>query len=348
MGLLRITGIIDTTQFWPTGKRGNILSDADTVHVQVNPATSFVFEGDITRAFDFAWIKTRKNKDGSRSPVYVIVSQGTPNAHIKVRLQGIDAPELHYRLDQTQQEVRQNWGKRTTFELRKFLKARASKGLIACHVETFVKSPGDVFDVYGRLVGDIMIADNNAIVDVNHWLIEKGWAFPAHYNSAQLGEIDALNALWADGQRGFKRSIVNRAADSTYGLPAGEAGDSQAETAKDKGPVTFPKLFRRLVGFRENPLGAATLADYLALPKNKNDKVIDLAVFKTLTAAQRANPTKKNSGVPLIELHALVSDGNRLDRAPQTMVFVEKPAVLKNSTGTVTSWSEQGVPVPKL
>jgi endonuclease YncB( thermonuclease family) len=63
----------------------------------VTPATSFVFDGNVTRAFDYAWIKTRKNSDGSRSPIYVIMSQATSNAHIKVRLQGIDAPELHYR-----------------------------------------------------------------------------------------------------------------------------------------------------------------------------------------------------------------------------------------------------------
>src|SRR5215213_4467884 len=182
MGLLRINGIIDTAQFWPTGKTGNILSDADTVHVQVNPATSFVFEGNVTRAFDFAWVTTRKNKDGSRSPVYVIVSQQTPNAHLKVRLQGIDAPELHYRVDQQKPEVRQNWGKRATFELLKFLKSRATGMALDCHVETLVKSPNDVFDKYGRFVGDIVIGtDKNG--NVNHWLVKNGWAFPTHYNS---------------------------------------------------------------------------------------------------------------------------------------------------------------------
>jgi endonuclease YncB( thermonuclease family) len=348
MGLLRVNGTIDINQFWPTGKPGNILSDADTVHVQVQPATSFVFEGNITRAFDFAWIKTRKNKDGSRSPIYVIVSQGTVNAHIKIRLQGIDAPELHYSVDQKKKSVRQNWGKRAAFELRKFLKARASGTTIPCHVETLVKSPADVFDVYGRFVGDIMIADGNAILDVNHWLVEHGWAFPAHYNSAQLGEIDPINSLWASGKRGFRRSIVNRAPNDMYGLDAGQAGDDQTEAKKDKGKVVFPKLFRRLVGFNEDSQGAATLSDFLALPVNKRDLVIDLAVFKTLTPAQRTDPTKKNSGVPLIKFHTLVTDGNRLDRRPETMVFVEKPAVLKNSTGYVTSWKEHGLPVAKV
>src|SRR5262245_53543421 len=158
MGLLRVKGSIDISQFWPTGKSPNILSDADTVHVQVDPATSFVFDGNVTRAFDFAWIQTRKNKDGSRSPIYVIVSQRTADAHIKIRLQGIDAPELHYRVDQKKQEVRQNWGKRAALELRKFLEARTSGTKIDCHVETIVNSPADVFDIYGRFVGDIMIA----------------------------------------------------------------------------------------------------------------------------------------------------------------------------------------------
>lgn len=348
MGLLRVKGTIDINQFWPTGKAGNILSDADTVHVQVNPATSFVFDGNVTRAFDYAWIQTRKNKDGSRSPIYIIVSQATATAHIKVRLQGIDAPELHYRVNQKQLEVRQHWGKRTTSELRKFLKAGASGTTIDCHVETVVNSPADVFDVYGRFVGDIMIAKGSSIVDVNHWLVEHGWAFPANYNSAQLDEISAINALWAKGKPGFKKSIVKRAVNEMYGLPAGKAGDDPAEAAKDRGQLVFPKIFRRLVGFNEDSHGAASLSEFLGLPINKNDLVIDLAVFKTLTPSQRANPTKKNSGVPLIKLKDLVTSGNRFDGRPESLVFVEKPAVLKNSTGRVTSWIEQGVPVPKI
>jgi len=70
-----------------------------------------------------------------------MVSQRTANAHTKIRLQGIDAPELHYRVDQKKQEVRQNWGKRAAFELRNFLKSRASGMKMGCHVETLVKSP---------------------------------------------------------------------------------------------------------------------------------------------------------------------------------------------------------------
>lgn len=347
MGLLRVKGTIDLAQFWPTGE-GNVLSDADTVHVKVNPATSFVFEGNVTRAFDFAWIKTKKNKDKSRSPIYVIVSQTTGNAHIKVRLQGIDAPELHYCKDQKKPEVRQKWGKRAALELHDFLKARTTGNTIDCHVETLVKSPYDVFDVYGRFVGDIMIADGNSILNVNLWLVENGWALPSNYNSAQFGEIDAINSAWAKGKNGIRKSIVPRAADKMYGLPAGKAGESKTQAKTDKGDVVLPKMFRRLVGFHENPNGTTTLKAFLELKENRQDQVIDLAAFKTLTTAQRANPTKKGSGVPLIQLSTLVKDKNRMERKPETLIFVEKAAMLKNSTGKVTSWDEQGIPVAKL
>jgi hypothetical protein len=60
MGLLRIKGTLDLNQFWPTGKSPNIVSDADTVHVQVDPKTLFEFEGNVTRAFEFAWVTTRR------------------------------------------------------------------------------------------------------------------------------------------------------------------------------------------------------------------------------------------------------------------------------------------------
>jgi endonuclease YncB( thermonuclease family) len=323
-----------------------VLSDADTVHVKVDPATSFVFEGNVTRAFDFAWVNMNTNKKtGKKTPEYVIVSQTTPDAHIKIRLQSIDAPELHYRVDQTKPEVRQNWGERATFELRNFLKACASgKSTISCNVETLVKLPSDVFDVYGRFVGDIMIANGSRIVDVNHWLVENGWAFPTNYNSAQLGEIDSVNKLWSKGKGGIRASVTDRATNDMYGLPAGKAGDDPADAKADKGKVVLPKMFRRLVGFNENPKGTKTLEQFLALPQNKQDLVIDLKKFKTLTPAQRANPTAKNSGVPLMRLNTLVKNGNRLVPKPETLVFVEKGATLKNINGPVKDWNAKGAP----
>lgn len=87
-GTLIVEGPIDIAQFWPTGS-----SDADTVKVRLHPGpgafrfrprpgTSFK----PTRAFDGASIAGR-----IRRPVV------DATGHVVVRLQGVDAPELHYR-----------------------------------------------------------------------------------------------------------------------------------------------------------------------------------------------------------------------------------------------------------
>ena len=43
-GLLTVVGSLDISQFWPATK-GNNASDGDTVHLKVDPTTSFLFSG---------------------------------------------------------------------------------------------------------------------------------------------------------------------------------------------------------------------------------------------------------------------------------------------------------------
>jgi endonuclease YncB( thermonuclease family) len=341
MCLLVVEGTIDLKQFWPEGE-----SDADTMHVHVDPARSFRFEGRLTRAFDYAWVRTAKDqKTGRRTPKYVIVSQTKPDAHIKVRLQGIDAPELHYRVDAKKENVRQHWGKRAALELARFLKTRnGGKTVVACRVVTRVESPNDVFDMYGRFVGDIEVKDNGGWLNINQWLVEKGWAFPTHYNSMHPDEIEAINAAWKQANMGFgsgiTRSVSSRASDSMYGLRAGNQGDNPQEAQTDKGELCLPKMFRRLTAFHEDSKGAATLDEFLA---GNKDLVIEFKTFRTLSAEARKNPEKLRA--PMMPLHKLVSDRNRLDGDPTSIVFIEAEAALKNSTGRVTSWDERGKPV---
>ena len=42
-GLLTVVGSLDIKQFWPATK-GRNSSDGDTVHLKVDPATSFLFK----------------------------------------------------------------------------------------------------------------------------------------------------------------------------------------------------------------------------------------------------------------------------------------------------------------
>src|SRR5438105_765226 len=86
MGLLRVKGTIDVGQFWPKGT-----SDADTAVILVS-VDAFQFQqapgGNFktTHAFEDALVHGRQ---GAKAP---IDAQG----RVRVRLQGIDAPELHY------------------------------------------------------------------------------------------------------------------------------------------------------------------------------------------------------------------------------------------------------------
>lgn len=87
IGLLRVSGTIQLDQFWPSGS-----ADADTakILVDVGPG-AFRFRAapggtfGNTRAFDNATVVGRGRRPAIR------------NGQVTVRLQGIDAPELHYR-----------------------------------------------------------------------------------------------------------------------------------------------------------------------------------------------------------------------------------------------------------
>src|SRR5690349_15919855 len=127
-GLLEVTGTIDLAQFWPSGQ-----SDADTVKVQI-AANAFRFRAQagarakVTHAFEGAQVQGKVRKDA-------IDKQN----RITIRLQAVDAPELHYRptaptLDKkkptpTQRSAfnaangnfRQHLGETATIQLFKFL-----------------------------------------------------------------------------------------------------------------------------------------------------------------------------------------------------------------------------------
>src|SRR5882672_5300574 len=90
-GLLEVRGTLDLSQFWPDGK-----SDADTANVAIDLSTNpFQFREKLsgipkkTHAFDNAWIHGRQTGQA-------IKRTGPGGTHVTVRLQGIDAPELHY------------------------------------------------------------------------------------------------------------------------------------------------------------------------------------------------------------------------------------------------------------
>src|SRR5438046_745049 len=129
MGMLKVRGSMAIAQFWPEGT-----ADADTTKVQVaveHDSFSFSFSDD-GRNFRVTHVLNDARVVGkSRGPVI-------KNGHITVRLQGIDAPELHYRasplprsdevseqvrrkFNELNKERRQHWAESATLALKRKL-----------------------------------------------------------------------------------------------------------------------------------------------------------------------------------------------------------------------------------
>src|SRR5262249_33207416 len=121
---------------------------------------------------------------------------------------------------------------------------------LVCTVVTAVDHPNDVFDTYGRLVGNILVTIGGQELNVNNWLVEEGWAFPTFYVSMSSDEIEEIRTKWATGKNvpnrvGKKLHRYVRMKDFDFTLiyrRKGAVPDPQA----DRGPVNMPKLFRRL------------------------------------------------------------------------------------------------------
>jgi len=170
MGLLIVSGVLRTKQFWPGAR-----SDADTATVDLVPPGKkpFVFVNDAgkrlaTKVFDNAEVL------GKFGPSAVVKqTKGSAVRKVTVRLQGVDAPELHF-----QPQVPGAGGKGIIHPFRQSLGETCSNALhdfvaaigpadIPCEVVTAVNKPGEVCDVYGRVVGNLVLILGGARIDIN-------------------------------------------------------------------------------------------------------------------------------------------------------------------------------------
>jgi endonuclease YncB( thermonuclease family) len=334
-GLLEITGTIDLKQFWPPGT-----ADADTTKIKVtvgasafqfrpNPAAAFA----VTHVFDKAKVKGKVTKPAIDN-----------DQRVTIRLQSIDAPELHYRpsaaLKVKQQsaqqrklylqwnlEYRQRLAETATVELRKFLSGGGHDPL-PCVVRTAIDKPDDAFDTYGRLVGDIYVQIAGKEVDVNLWLVEKGWALPAFYNSM---EEDEITRFYAAGRLAAK---AKAAVWGVYEKSIGKldwtlvfARKKAAPDPKDNSkPVIMPKVFRRLSTWEVN----------------KRAKMVQ-GTFESYLVKQRdychlrADFLDQGPAADVRSLDEFVNKG-QLTVSPDDLVFREKPSKLIVPGGGTPTW----------
>lgn len=332
-GVLEVQGTIELGQFWPRGE-----SDADTIRVKLaDPLQDFRFRPapdagfQSTQAFHNACVVGGKGRHAVMK-----------NGEVRVRLQGVDAPELHYtppaeleRADRTQEQhgsylewnhkYRQPMAETGTAALAHYLGGLGGS-MLPCAVRTAVDSPGEVFDVYGRLVGNVFVQTPSGEQDVNLWLAENGWVLPAFYTSMSPEEIQALTdaatrAYFAGSGIWPVFSFGAGVADFDLDLKYRKKG-SLPDPASDRGPVIVPKLFRRLSAFvvnRKAKMVGGGFEAYLR-SKRKGDAVHWTAEFLQ-QGAEAATPWFLDEFV----------EAGQFGVWPEEIVFREKPSSLVDS-----------------
>ena len=337
MGLLRVKGTIDVGQFWPKG-----MSDADTavILVGVQATNAFQFQETAggrfktTHAFEGALVHGRQ---GAKAP---IDSQG----RVRVRLQGIDAPELHYEpsplgkslkasLSTTvvgaysalAHKYRQHWAESAAFALLGFA-SQSGKRAIPCTVTTVVAEPTDVFDTYARLVGDIWIQQQN----VNLWLVRQGWVYPSFYDSMKANEINAVLKAWTMGKTKGRvaKALAKSVGTLDWKLVYRSGASMNVVSGADKGPVLYPKMYRRLVTWSAEKKAGVTSQTFKQFVAGGGDKYLRLADFRA--SGKNAKP---------YPLATVLGAGGACNLRPESTVFVEDPnSQLKKDNKIVHSW----------
>lgn len=362
-GTLTIIGTIDVNQFWPKGT-----SDADTVKLNVDPEHSFTFttasgKTTVTSAFVDAWVScgSTNDKTGKRKPKPVISSKN----QITIRLQGIDTPELHVPMTlptkrppnappgkkisiakKKQGDFRQFNGGLAAEALGKYIASfdQFGSGKIQCYFVSRVNEPSDICDSHGRFVGDIIVGISTAGKSVNTWLVENGWAHPLFYSSMTTPEIDTLISAWKIGKNIAGRpgkvlaNTLLKFGDENRISRTGGKYVIPGYPQKDKGPVNFPKIFRRQAKFWVEVTGQLSAAEYYDKLKSgtasEHDYLCTLADYRKLLT----NGTKPKRR----SLYEFVKPTGKIDFEPIDLVFAEEPSKLHKGTceapTLVTKW----------
>lgn len=350
MGTLRINGIIDVNQFWPLDS-----SDADTTKIKLEIKKN-AFSYKATGSGTFKKIKVFEGAKslGKVTKEVITTSKKTGVRTITVRLQGVDAPELHYKASPLQkkdsispaardkfnkinEERRQNFAESATVALAKHLKQFVFRSnCVKASFETEVDAPNQAVDTYGRFVGTVYVGNSRSVVNI--WLMENGWVLPAFYTSMSKDEINVLLDSWKKGSKKRNKPASTQQVDVNgfdWALLYRKPTKNNAivfTPNEDKGRVLMPKIYRRqvawLVGRKAKIYPKSmTFAAYL---KTLKDQYILLDDFMT-------NSIEASTVLPI---HEIVSSAHKLKTRAEDMIIFEAPSKLINSSGkAITKWS---------
>ncbi len=323
---LEIEGRIKFDQFWPSGK-----SDADTTKLlltvdgnsmRVKPAgqTNFVN----TQAYQNAGILGALDEGTGQRKITPLIK----NNAITIRLQRIDAPELHYRPDARGSEgalkgtglikdYRQHQAETAVMKLAQFLQSFGSSSLECTFTSELRASegPGAAIDKYGRFVGDIILPDGTHL---NLWLLQEGLAVVALYDSMLPFEIDESVQAWQRGRvkrSGIARFYTERFIAFDNDLVYRAASSAIVSEASRK--FIHPKFYRRQTtwwAFKEAGVFAGDFGDWLT---EKDETCWYLPEFREDGRRARKQP-----------LYERETDGNGISWEPEDFIFAESASSL--------------------
>lgn len=337
MGELIVNGTLDLTQFWPAGE-----SDADTAKIIVEVAPGAIrYRPDggklkATNVYDRAFVKTF----GKREPVI-------KDRKLTVRLQGIDAPELHLQPQSMNKTVfkghelgslkgsglvkryRQHQAETATARLCSYLRTLGASPLPCRFVSHVIdaEGPGDVIDKYGRFVGDIFVGRTRKMnIDVNLEILRRGWAVIALYNSMQRDEIGDCLKAWKAGIHAkdpivqYMTGVIG-AFDPGLLYRRGKNVQVQPEGAKK---FIHPKLYRRqCTWWAYHTKGTFSSGFDTFLQMAKDDVFYELDAFLRDAAYVAVQ-------IPLADM---VKNGKKVIRGADEVVFKEAPSTLYDAKG---------------
>lgn len=337
-GLLTVVGALDVAQFWPASK-GTASSDGDTVHLKVDPNTSFLFSSSPgarpkpTSKYAGAYVLDH----GSKKRVI------TSKSEIKIRLQGIDTPELHFpaigtwnpsKRGKFKNEFRQPYGAGAANALQDFLKTFVPSGggtVIHASLVTAIDRPGDAVDSHGRFIGDILVGTASS-TSINTWLVKQGWAYPLLYDSMTAAEVQTIVDAWKAGQKASARP--GKAFEKPL-QPFDPSRNVDGARLPDGGKLNYPKIFRRQATFWTQVAGPLDGAAFFRLltkgQKGKPDTAYPLAYF--LKNYGKLDPKKR------VKLVIAIGPQGQTLFNPEDLVFREDPSTLLDAGGTkITGW----------
>jgi endonuclease YncB( thermonuclease family) len=337
MGTLRINGKIRIAQFWPQGS-----ADADTTQLEFDVTkTSFEFaEDDVnfeeTSVYNESFVSGR----GGKKKVIKEVKKDN-SQKISIRLQGIDAPELHYKApplkrspeitdklrekyNQINEDRRQAFGEAAAFALGRYLQSKTNGSqthVNATFISRNIFEPADALDTYGRFVGNIIVSN----IDINLWLAREGWVIPTFYTSMSQQEITDILEACRKGRskrRAWGGSVTYDCDlfkwDMVYRSPKEV---DEFEAGSDKGDLLVPKLFRRVTNFRIERKAGLFSGSFLKFieEKARGDAFHDLDEF--IEHGEFSTPYRLND---------FLNRQNEFKREIDEIIFREGPSTLKD------------------